>query len=279
MKISTTALYYSSEDTLENAIRFCAEAGFDALDLNTTTILNKGDEWERTLDSALKTADDNNIHFEYTHLPFNYPKENTPENWDRFNSSMRRAIDIAAVAQIKWAVIHPRTYDKENFDLSFEKQAALEHLLPFVDYAAGKGVGLAVENMRPRKLSDAFRRYCSDVEELCDLVDSIGGNTGVCWDFGHANITGLCQSEALTLVGSRLKVIHVNDNFATGDIHIAPFTGTVDWKDAMLGLKKTGYAGSINYEVSSKRQPPELRRDFAAYLIDAAKVLISYLNE
>ena len=81
------------------------------------------------------------------------------------------------------------------------------------------------------------------------------------------------------MVGSRLKVIHVNDNFATGDIHIAPFTGTVDWKDAMLGLKKTGYAGSINYEVSSKRQPPELRRDFAAYLIDAAKVLISYLNE
>jgi hypothetical protein len=47
----------------------------------------------------------------------------------------------------------------------------------------------------------------------------------------------------------------------------------------MLGLKNAGYTGSLNYEVSAKRQPLDLRETFAAYLISAARVLISYLNE
>jgi sugar phosphate isomerase/epimerase len=49
MKISTKALYYSNEETLENAVRFCAAAGFDALDLNTTAILEREGNWERAL--------------------------------------------------------------------------------------------------------------------------------------------------------------------------------------------------------------------------------------
>lgn len=98
-------------------------------------------------------------------------------------------------------------------------------------------------------------------------------------DFGHAHINGLKQSEALAYVGSRLKVLHVNDNFAGDDIHLPPFVGKVDWQDAMQGLSEVGFKGLLNYEISTAGKPAGVREAFTKYLIDAAKELMNYKNE
>ena len=118
-------------------------------------------------------------------------------------------------------------------------------------------------------------RYCQEPEELCEVADALG--IGVCWDFGHAHINAQKQSEALAYVGSRLKVVHVNDNFAYGDDHIPPFCGSIDWKDAMKGLADIGFAGLLNYEVQTYQVPPSAREAFANYLIQAAREMLTYL--
>ena len=125
--------------------------------------------------------------------------------------------------------------------------------------------------MRPVPQSVPFHRYCAEPDELCDIADGLG--VGICWDFGHAHIAGLRQSEALEYVGKRLKMLHVNDNFAWEDEHIPPFMGTVDWPDAMRGLRNVEFEGLLNYEISTKRIPECARESFARYLIDAAKRL------
>jgi sugar phosphate isomerase/epimerase len=276
MKISTSLLWLSRIPDPEEALRVCARAGFDGLDLDTDAVLKTGD-WQRTLDSLLSAAERCGMEVAQAHLPFLYQTEDTPEKLANFGKRVICAIDIAAAAGAPWAVIHPRTRDVENFDYEEEKRKAREHLLPFAEYAAKKGVGLAIENMRPRKFTGGFHRYCTTAAELCDLADALGA--GVCWDFGHANIASLKQSEELALIGSRLKVLHVNDNFATDDHHIPPFTGKVDWEDAMLGLKSNGFSGYFSFELANEHLPAKLCEPFAAYLVSAAKTLISYINE
>ena len=101
------------------------------------------------------------------------------------------------------------------------------------------GVNIVVENMRPVPKFTPVHRYCQEPEELCRVADKLG--IGICWDFGHANLAALRQSKALETVGSRLKMLHVNDNRGIDDDHLPPLFGTVDWRDAMHGLALAGF--------------------------------------
>lgn len=87
----------------------------------------------------------------------------------------------------------------------------------------------------------------------------------------------LVQSEALVCVGSRLRMLHVNDNLAKGDNHLPPFLGTVNWQDMMRGLSSVGFDGYFNYEINVGNQPSATRAAFGAYLRQAADVLISMM--
>ena len=122
----------------------------------------------------------------------------------------------------------------------------------------------------------ASHRYAQMPDELCDVADALG--IGCCWDFGHANISGIKQSEGLAYVGKRLKVLHINDNFGIGDDHVPPFIGNIDWKDAMRGMYEIGFDGLLNFEVATAKIPTELRRETAKYLVGAAEVLKSYIK-
>ena len=73
------------------------------------------------------------------------------------------------------------------------------------------------------------------VRELTDLADAFGDgeHVGVCYDFGHANLTGSAfHRRNLNLIGKRLKAVHVQDNHGEWDEHLMPFFGSIDWEDA-----------------------------------------------
>ncbi len=86
------------------------------------------------------------------------------------------------------------------------------------------------------------------------------------------------QSEALAHIGKRLKVIHVNDNAAIDDEHLLPFEGNVDWRDAMHGLALAEFDGLFNFELSTGKLTASVRPAFAAYMLAAARVLMSYIE-
>jgi len=82
----------------------------------------------------------------------------------------------------------------------------------------------------------------------------------------------------LAYIGSRLKLLHVNDNTAYGDDHLPPFCGTIDWKDAMKGLKGIGFDGLFNYEIRTHNMPVSVRESFAKYLISSAQEILDLIN-
>ena len=253
------------------------KAGFDALDCPLKVITSYEKEWKGYMETLIQDAKEAGISFELCHLPFGVTHKSSAEELEAFHAMMLRSIDAAQMLGVDYAVLHPMsvTVPAEEFDYQEWYERNLKFLDPFVEHAAKAGVRLAVEDMRIVPAHYPVHRYCQNAEELCALADKLGMH--ICWDFGHANINHLKQSEELAIVGSRLKVLHVNDNHAEDDVHIPPFMGNIDWADAMKGLAAIGFDGLFNYEIGATRIPAALREDFVNYLVHAAEELMKLM--
>ena len=83
-----------------------------------------------------------------------------------------------------------------------------------------------------------------------------------CWDAGHGNMQELPQDEALRVLGSHVRALHVQDNFGAGDNHIAPFFGTLNLDSLMNGLSEIGYQGYFTFEATNILLPGDRRRPY-----------------
>lgn len=281
MRISTTINLHPSAAPdyrahILNGIDFHKEAGFDALDINLAIVTRIGDGWQPIIEEAAEYVKTKGLRFELCHLPFGF-KTGTQEEEDLFLSRVYRSIDAAKILGVDYAVAHPNTttIESEKYDPKADYELVMHHMAPIVEYGNKQGVNVVVENMRTAESFVPVNRYCGTPEEVCTVADALG--IGICWDFGHAHICGLKQSDALKYVGDRLRMVHVNDNFAWGDDHIAPFTGKIDWQDAAQGLAAIGYKGLFNFEVAC-RLPAAARMHFARTLIESAKAIIAMMD-
>ena len=274
-----TASRKNAIEYIRAGLLFHREAGFDAADCVIPLFDLNSDGWHTQVEQVLAAAEEIGVGIELCHLPFiGGGAEKDEAYMELFNTRMHRAIEVATALGVKYAVMHPNasTIPLKRFDRAAQYDQVMRHLAPFAEHAAQTGLNVVVENMRVFPGAMLSHRYCQTPDELCDIADALG--VGVCWDFGHANISGIKQSEGLSYVGRRLKVLHVNDNNGIDDEHIPPFTGNVDWRDAMHGLSEIGFDGLLNYEISTDRLPASVRREFAAYLRRSADELLGYIE-
>ena len=78
---------------------------------------------------------------------------------------------------------------------------------------------------------------------------------GFCFDSGHANIALRQQFAECEEYRSRIMSVHLHDNDGSGDQHLAPFYGTVDWEKIAAMLDSSGYRGVINFELHIGKTP------------------------
>ena len=263
---------------VRDGIRFYRECGFDTADFGTMLLDITSDGWKGQVEQILADAAEQNFRFEMGHLPFMGGISKSEEVMTAFKSKMHNAIDAAAALGLDYAVMHPNAavFPLVKYDHDEQRNTTLELLSPFVEHANRVGLKVLVENMRVVSGKMQSHRYCQTAEEVCDLADTLG--IGICWDFGHANLSGLKQDKALAYVGNRLKAVHVNDNGGIEDDHVLPFSGNVDWKAAMRGLAQTGFEGPFNFELAVGRVPANLRKGYALFVTEIAKELMGYME-
>ncbi len=261
------------------ALVFLKDAGFEEIDRGFETPVLLREDWEEDFAGKMRDAEAEGVRFRYAHLPFDYPGPDSPYGWEEFRLASVRAVKLAVRAGVDCAAIHPRTAMTRDYDAGRERAAALDFLAFYRDEAAKAGLTLALENMRGpgRSAPKEIRRFGTETADLISLADELG--IGVCWDTGHANISGQDQEKSLLLIGKRLRMVQINDNFAEGDVHIAPFLGNTDWAGVARGLKGAGYRGSLNLEVGCGRRPEPLRADYARYMASSARLLASMIEE
>lgn len=270
MLISTnTGLHSARLDqprmSIFEAIDLFAEVGFEAVDVNFCgTIYEKpfrydpileGDFRERMLRLKEK-IEEKNLVVSHTHPPF-YHYEPLTNPLSFRDETFFHALEASGILGAPYAVVHPQR-DENKVTLVDE---TVEMLKPFRDAAEKWGVTLAVENM--------FSTSACQLAEIADKLECV-----VCWDAGHANVGGFDQRESILLLGDRLKVLHLHDNYGVKDDHNSPYFGTIDWKGFVKALNEIHYDGTFNYEVNADRLPANLRKEHARYLVQAAKDLL-----
>lgn len=245
MKLATTTgdfRSYVKNDA--EAVRAFEGTGFKHLDINFYRNNYEGspfmsDNWVKEIADASKEAEKLGMDFLQAHSPQNDYFNEDPEIVIKGNI---RSIEACAYLGIKKLVVHSGI----NFDLKskedmeeYIKQVRkfYEALYPAMEkygvYVLAENYLLAKENMCMFHTGD----------ELCRLMEVCNHPLmGVCWDIGHANLTGPAdQYENIMKLGKYLKAVHIQDNFGIHDDHIAPLVGTVDIDAVMRGLKDGGF--------------------------------------
>lgn len=266
-------------------VDFMADSGFDGLDLSLDLFTDLGNplcvegDVYSVLYSLGNRAAARGLTIPTCHLPFYMPSPDDAKAMKRFTRALAEGIKAAAYLGIPAAVIHPIVRHGSVCDYDRWRTENLAFLSPLRELAGKGGVTLCIENMTgisyPREPREAV--FGSRAEEIRWLADKL--DTGICWDFGHANLTGLCQSAELNVVGERLRMVHIHDNDGRNDTHLPPFDGEVDWADASEGLRAMGYGSMawrcLNVEIKTSHLPADTaaRQAYAARTIQAARRL------
>lgn len=125
--------------------------------------------------------------------------------------------------------------------------------------ARANGVRLLVE---PR-----VGELCSNSEALLRLIEAVGDdNLGVILDTAHQH----AQKEMLPLsvakLGQHIHYVHVADNDGLVNRHFVPGTGTIDWDELFLALKRQEFDGYFAVDL-------ELLPDFEQCFVESKRFL------
>lgn len=269
-------VYPGGRFSMTEMVSYMADVGFDGIDMSFDNISRFGEELDSVLYSVANRAVGKNISLSSCHLPF-YMPDPDGDLMPGFAAQLKRGIDAAARMGIELAVTHPVAYHSSKHSHEDWLRKNIEFFTPIVEYASKKRVVLCIENMASAKESPADHLYGCRANEILTLAELFGCMT--CWDFGHANLSGLCQSKELAVLDGRLGIVHIHDNNGKRDTHSLPFDGGIDWEDAMLGLKNVGYGGAFDVEVKASELPRDrdVRNEFGRLALARAERLVGMI--
>lgn len=192
-------------------------------------------------DENVKLARKYNLFIETAHLPYRNLCNNLwldSKLGDEYVECIIEWIKRLSKAEIRIGVIH--TAATKNPPAINE--LGIERLKRIVSVCEEEGVFLAMENVHNweyvlKPLSIIYSNYL-----------------GVCLDFGHANgFTKNIYDIDYKELTKKLFCVHMHDNFGTGDDHLVPFDGNIDFKYVLNEFKKNGFKGNITLELESEK--------------------------
>ena len=284
--VPTRYYAYSSDGrrfSLTAAAEFLANAGFDGVDLSLDELDANDDIYRSVLYSFGSRAAAKGLTIPMCHLPFYMPSPDDSAAMTRFAREISAGIRMAAMLKIPDAVIHPIVRHESRRCREQWLAENISFLAPVRELAGKLGVNLCIENMtgKPYAAHPSEAVYGSTARDVLELAERL--DTVVCWDFGHANLTGLCQSAELEKLRGRVRCVHIHDNDGVKDTHRIPFDpsatapigGSIDWEDAAEGLRLCEFLSTSNRCLNLELKSSDLPSDLAVRNAHASRALFA----
>lgn len=272
MKIVTTTSVFPPAYPADVALERLVAVGYRNLDLALDYCAVEGHpflgaSWQEWAEDLRRRADALGVHYTHAHA--------AGDALDR-GIAMLRAFEVCRILGIAYLVVHPIfSMDGKNIEddeLFIRVNAdAYRGLLP---YAEAAGVTVLTENL--------LRGSSISPRVIAKLVSAVGHpNFGWCFDTGHVNYRGdgiesLRDAEVVPLS------LHIQDNHGpgSGDEHLLPGDGMIDWKCFLDLLVEVGYRGELVLEAhhQSIEAPDEERDAILADLLGRAEKMRAYLE-
>lgn len=170
-------------------------------------------------------------------------------DYTKFN--FMRALNISAMLKAEIVVFHlglnPLTlgeYRKTWFDISLKTFRAV------VNHAKRLGITIAVENM--------FIDTPNLLRQVIEAIDS--PHMQVCLDVGHVNVySKVPLKKWFDALGKYIVKIHINDNDAQNDLHLAFGEGNMDFEMVYRLLNQKNISPWMTLEMPADQLPNTLR--------------------
>jgi len=157
-------------------------------------------------------------------------------------------IRLAAQLGVQVVVMHPGGRQAATTCAERDRVKALnvEAFRRLGDVAGEHGVQIGLENL--------MRRGASTPYDMLDLLAAIDHPAiGITLDTSHANVVGLELPTVIREFGPYLIATHISDNDGSGDQHLVPGNGNIDWAPVMEALGAASYDGLFNLEIPGER--------------------------
>lgn len=247
MKISSSTGDFSKVSEKNTDRILCYEGtGFRYLNLNLYSeakpnkpLFMNDESWRQMFEDIGEASLKTNTRIILAHAPAEVM--NYRENRDMYIRAVNRTIEGCALLGISDLVVHPAwslEFDKEC--LFSENRLFYKLIMP----AAEKfGINILAEN---NYYSNGLLNNGRDMLELLDVIGH--PLLYVCWDTGHARLVKADQYESITLLGEKLRAVHIHDNEGYWDRHTSPFFGDINFDPIIQALIDIDYKGYFNLE-------------------------------
>ncbi len=289
MKTSVGLDYFEDAGELGRRLGLLCDAGFDTFDLDLShpsfrAILGDQSKCDRYIDGCLKQFEQKHVLVFQGHAPFPPHVSGDPEETEKNLRDIRLSIAVAGKLGIRYLIVHPICIQCDD-PLYPDRDALLrmnvEMYRELVPLAAGYGTALCTENLFSHDADGKIRPgFSSSAQDLTDITDAVPG-LGVCFDSGHAVLTGQDWEGMIRAFGPQLKTLHLHGNNGNLDLHVSPFEfSPIDWDRFAHILSEIGYEGTINLESFRfyEHTPEALLPDAFRYLHACAHYIASRIS-
>ena len=303
MKIGVQTKNAISDDNPHEGYELLKKCGFDCVDFSLNSYLTNTDlyksklnkffdksdnELEKYFSSHKKATKEAGIIINQMHMPYpNY----VPNGSNELNNYLRnvvapKSMNICRYLECKYIVIHgfKLAYNLGSEQAEWEyTEAFLHSILP---YAKENDITVCIENLYNSIAGHIVEGPCCDARKAVERIDKINGKYGAevlgfCFDTGHANLVGIDFERFITILGERLKVLHIHDNDGVGDLHQIPFTftrtrennTTTDWEGFINGLRAINFDKVLSFETAPVLTtfPDEMKESALKFIADIGK--------
>lgn len=294
MKIGSTAARISLVTSDLEALEILAEANIENVDfwlylqsLDETYALWQ-DDWKQWTEKIKKKSDELGLVISQCHALFNIF---IPEDFLYIppQEIIYRNFHACKILGCSKLVFHPLFFLKRVTSLDVHERILqynlrwFKELLPIAEELS---IEIDIENgfdfANIQQAGDSPFAF-STVEDVCWLVDKLNHPlVRVCFDTGHANISGLNVAESIRNIGARLGTLHLQDNFGKitpieSDVHLIPGHGNIDWREVIEALKNVNFQGVLNMEPVDAL--PRLPRDLMVHHLNSGAVFLQKMAD
>lgn len=295
MVIGTSSSMYTHDCSMKECMKQIRNTGYDSVDFNLYDFCQStgpmtASNWKSWVNDVRKAAKDAGLVIGQIHALLGL--FTAPDlTYEPPSEIVYRNIEACAILECTELVFHQIFYPEIVGSKELRERLMAYNARWFKELliaAKRNKIHIDLENTfdrRPQPYTPPF----STASDLLELAEAIGDDSvGICLDTGHANIMSLDIVSMISLFGSKLRVLHLNDNLGSiepcsgqsvlSDQHFFPGTGNIDFPKVFMALKDIGYSGIINLEPGDflTRLPISVRN---ASMAGGASILHAFAKE